>query len=33
MKENHPDFILFKTEVQKISEDVRFDDETGFNKL
>ena len=28
MKENHSDFILFKTEDEKISVDVRFDDET-----
>jgi hypothetical protein len=28
MKENHSDFILFKTEDEKISVDVRFEDET-----
>ena len=28
MKENHSDFILFKTEDEKISVDVRFDDDT-----
>jgi hypothetical protein len=33
MKNNHSDFILFKTEDEKISVDVRFEDETGFNKL
>jgi hypothetical protein len=32
MKENHLDFILFKTEDDKISVDVRFDYEAGFNK-
>jgi hypothetical protein len=32
MKQNHSDFILFKTEDEKISVDVRFDDETVFNK-
>jgi hypothetical protein len=32
MKENHSDFILFKTEDEKIVADVRFEDETGFNK-
>jgi hypothetical protein len=33
MKENHSDFILFKTEDKKIVVDVRFDEETGVNKL
>jgi hypothetical protein len=28
MKENQSDFILFKTEDEKISVDVRFEDET-----
>jgi len=28
MKENHSDFILFKTEDEKIAVDVRFEDET-----
>jgi len=28
MKENHSDFILFKTEDEKISVDIRFEDET-----
>ena len=28
MKENKSDFILFKTEDEKISVDVRFEDET-----
>lgn len=28
MKANHSDFILFKTEDEKISVDVRFEDET-----
>ena len=28
MKENHSDFILFKTEDEKISVDVRFEDDT-----
>lgn len=28
MKENHSDFILFKTEDEKISVDVRFEEET-----
>ena len=28
MKQNHSDFILFKTEDEKISVDVRFEDET-----
>lgn len=28
MKENHSDFILFKTVDDKISVDVRFEDET-----
>ena len=28
MKKNHSDFILFKTEDEKISVDVRFEDET-----
>ncbi|PKP16129.1 MAG: cell filamentation protein Fic [Bacteroidetes bacterium HGW-Bacteroidetes-22] len=28
MKENRSDFILFKTEDEKISVDVRFEDET-----
>jgi hypothetical protein len=28
MNENHSDFILFKTEDEKISVDVRFEDET-----
>ena len=27
MKENHSDFILFKTEDEKISVDVRFEDD------
>lgn len=30
MKENKSDFILFKTEDEKISVDVRFDDETAW---
>jgi len=33
MKENHSDCILFKTEDEKISVVVRFEDETEFNKL
>ena len=28
MKENHSDFILFKTEDEKISVDVRFEEDT-----
>jgi hypothetical protein len=32
MKENHSDFILFKTEDEKIAVDVRFEEETVSNK-